>query len=243
MELSNAIVITQARMGSSRLPGKVLLEIAGKSMIEYQIKRIQDAGLHLICAISDSSSDDILAKKLKDLNVECFRGNEKNVLSRFYDCAKQSSADIIVRITSDCPLIDAEIIRKSIEKYKKLANSKLYLSNVVNRTFPRGFDFEIFSFQMLADAFNNATLESEREHVTPYIRSNIPNKYVNFDVTLENNKSHIRLTVDEISDFHLIEKLICDYKCHTLSASEIIKVLENNADLLLLNQHVVQKNF
>lgn len=241
MEQLKALVISQARMTSSRLPGKVLLEIAGKPLIQYQLERISRTGLDLVVATTDLKTDDRLCEFLEHYGVPVFRGSEQNVLSRYYHCAKQHQAQIIVRVTSDCPLVDGQIIKQAIDQYQAFANPRLYLSNVVKRSFPRGFDFEVFSFEMLEAAYLNAKSQSDLEHVTPYIRANIPRLFANFDVLFSSDKSHFRITVDEPRDFELMKILIERFHCNLLSADRIIEILEQNQELALINQEVVQK--
>ena len=143
-------IIIQARMGSSRLPGKILLDASGKPMLQYLIDKLNKIECVKIIATTDKVQDDEIVQYANNNNVLYFRGSESNVLSRYYECAKFFGIDIIVRITSDCPLIDENLLNESIRFYLNNNNENCYLSNSIKRTFPRGFDFEIFSFKLLS---------------------------------------------------------------------------------------------
>jgi spore coat polysaccharide biosynthesis protein SpsF len=139
-------LIVQARLGSSRLPGKILLTVKSKPIFQYQINRLRDVGYPIIVATTSEIADEEIVDFARDNNLYFFRGSETNVLERFYQCAKYFDLDVVVRLTSDCPLIDPLPIKESILNYLKENNDQLYLSNSLSRTYPRGFDFEIFSF-------------------------------------------------------------------------------------------------
>jgi spore coat polysaccharide biosynthesis protein SpsF len=234
-------IITQARMTSTRLPGKIFKEINGKSLLEYHIHRLQKTGFDIAIATTINNSDDCVFEFAKQKNLLVYRGSENNVLSRFYHTADKFKFDIIVRVTSDCPLIDPHIIRNSLEKYLKLNNPYLYMSNGMKRTFSRGFDFEIFSFKTLEDAFHNATEESDLEHVTPYIWKNRSGQIEFYDVVQNEDNSRFRITVDTEDDFVLIKRLIEEFKADTMPYTEIETILRNHPDLAAINAHIEQK--
>ena len=169
------------------------------------------------------------------------RGSEEDVLSRFHETAKKYNFDIIVRVTSDCPLIDQHLIRNAIEKYLQLNNPNLYVSNVIDRTYARGFDFEIFSFHLLDDAFHNATIASDLEHVTPYIWNNRSGKVEFYHVKQNVDHTGLRITVDTDDDFELIKRLILDYTAEKLSYTEIESILMDHPELVKINRHIEQK--
>ena len=237
----NVGIISQARMTSSRLPGKVLLKIAGKSLLQYHIERLEISKLPIYIATTTNNSDDEIEALASKLNVVTYRGDEHHVLSRYYECAKKNNLDIIVRVTSDCPLIDGNVIQSAVAQYMSINHENLYLSNCQVRTFPRGFDFEIFSFNMLEQAYQNAFLQEDIEHVTPYIIKNSSgiNKFEN--ILLPQDKSFIRITVDTESDFILMKLLIENYNAHLLSCEDIIKIFDQNPDLYKINAHIIQK--
>jgi len=237
----NVLIITQARMTSSRLPGKVFKQIKNKSLLQYHIERLQKTGFEICIATTTNTTDDIVAEYAKNNGINCHRGSEHNVLSRYYEAAKKLNADIIVRVTSDCPLIDPHLIRNSIEKYIQMNNPNLYISNGLERSFARGFDFEIFSFQQLEQAFNNAKDESDLEHVTPYIWKNKSGNTELYTIKQTQNNNHLRITVDTIEDFELIKVLIEKYKANELSYNEIEKILNEHPELIEINKHIEQK--
>jgi spore coat polysaccharide biosynthesis protein SpsF len=234
-------IITQARMTSSRLPGKILLEINKKSLLQYHIERLKQTGFEIIIATTENKTDDCICDFSKKFNLNFYRGDEQNVLSRFYGAALSRKFDIIVRVTSDCPLIDPHLIRNSVEKFIKLNNQNLYMSNAIERTFARGFDFEIFTFDALKDAFEDAEEESDLEHVTPYIWKNRSGKYELYHIKQPTNNSDLRITVDTEDDFQLIKILIEKYNADTLSYNEIEDILRSNLELIKINSHIEQK--
>tara|TARA_R110001592_G_scaffold267950_4_gene534120 strand:- start:1568 stop:2332 length:765 start_codon:yes stop_codon:yes gene_type:complete len=205
------ILITQARMGSSRLPGKVLMKVGGSSLLEMQLQRASKAKRvdKLIVATSVKAEDSAICKETNRLGIDCFRGNELDVLDRFYQAAKLEQPDYVVRLTADCPLIDPLVIDAVIET---AINQDLdYCMNSLQEWFPDGQDTEVFKFSALERAWNEAEIGSEREHVTPYIFNNSIEKGGGFKVgsyDIEENLNHIRMTVDEQGDFDAIEVLV-----------------------------------
>jgi len=235
-------VITQARMTSSRLPGKVLMKIADKSLLHYHVARIGWSGIPLYVATTVNKEDDCLVRFCEENKLEYFRGSEANVLERYYQCATENGLDVIVRVTSDCPLIDGHLIRAAVDRYLHENDPDVYLSNYLERTYPRGFDFEVFSYRSLADAYQNASRESQREHVTPYINQNISGKIRYVNMKREGDASRYRITVDTPEDFSLLQVMIEKHDCADMGAEEIIQVLENNPHLYEINAHVQQKS-
>ena len=206
------LAITQARIGSTRLPEKILKRINGQSLLEIHLKRIQKSKLITKTKIATTTEPD--AEKIvsiaSKLGIEVYKGSVDNVLERFYETAVPEKPDWIVRLTSDCPLIDPIEIDKVIQY--ALDNDLEYVSNTLQPTFPDGMDTEVFKFSILEKANKNAKLKSEQEHVTPYIWKN--STYMGGDlfksdcVMFHENFSKVRLTVDTIEDFIVIEKLI-----------------------------------
>lgn len=208
------IVITQARSGSTRLPKKVLLEVQGKSLLQIHIDRIKKAKLvdAIYIATTINESDDIIVDVAKQLNVNYYRGSEEDVLDRFYNTAKATNCTFIVRLTSDCPLIDPQLLDDIIEVAK--SKDLDYYSNVFEERYPDGQDIEVFKFSALEKTWKEATLKSDREHVTLYIRNSSTYKHGNLFTSdnhnLVDNFSHVRLTVDEQADFEVIDQIITD---------------------------------
>jgi spore coat polysaccharide biosynthesis protein SpsF len=228
-------------MTSTRLPAKILKEVNGRFLLDYHIDRLKQTGFDVIIATTTNETDNVVADFAMKRNIKIHRGDEQNVLSRYYETAQKFDVNIVVRVTSDCPLIDPHLIRNSVEKYIQLNNSNLYMSNGIERTFARGFDFEIFDFSSLEDAYKNATAPEDLEHVTPYIWKNKSGKIEFYHVKQIKNNSNLRITVDTQDDFDLIKKLIENYKADELPYTEIENILLNNPNLVAINAHIEQK--
>ncbi|WP_018477409.1 cytidylyltransferase domain-containing protein [Pontibacter roseus] len=234
-------VISQARMTSTRLPGKVLLQAGGKAMLQHHIDRLQAAGLQVYLATTTNATDNPIAAFSAEASIPCFRGDEQNVLSRFYGCAVEHALDIIVRVTSDCPLIDGQLVADAVQQYLELDDEHVYLSNALVRTFPRGFDFEVFSFSLLQEAYERATREEELEHVTPYINQNRSGHVQLQHYTRDQDASQFRITLDTPEDLELITVLIEQYQAQQMDGEQLIQLLESHPELPKINAHVEQK--
>ncbi len=165
------VALVQARMGSTRFPGKVLKTIVNKPMIELLLARLSQSSEldEVVVVTSKERQDDQLQLIVESLNYKCVRGSEKDVLNRFYEAAKYLKADVIVRITGDCPLVDPTLVDQCIQEYKKTKVD--YFSNVDPATYPDGLDVEVMSFKSIQRANDKTNSEFDREHVTPYIRN------------------------------------------------------------------------
>jgi spore coat polysaccharide biosynthesis protein SpsF len=241
MAIKKVGVITQARVTSTRLPGKVLLQAGGKTMLQHHIDRLHDADLDVYIATTTNASDDPIATYARQAAIPCYRGDEQHVLSRYYGCAKEHHLDIIVRVTSDCPLIDGQVIADAVQLYLSHNDEQLYLSNALQRTYPRGFDFEIFSFSLLEGAYKHAVEKADLEHVTPYINQNKSGRVKLLHYTQEEDASQYRITLDTPEDLELITLLIETYHAHELTGEQIIRLLKNHPELPNINAHVEQK--
>lgn len=228
-------------MTSTRLPGKVLMKIKGQPVLNYHLDRLQWSGIPIYIATTSHNSDDPIVELAKKEGIKYFRGSKHDVLERYYQCAEKYGLDTIIRVTSDCPLIDGLEIKKALDQYLKLNNEQLYLSNVLNRTYPRGLDFELFSFASLNYAYHHATLPGDREHVTPYINQNRSGKIERKDYLFEKDASSYRITLDTPEDLELITKLIEVYNAHELNTKELIQLLNKHPELTKINAHVEQK--
>jgi len=230
------VAILQARVSSSRLPGKVLLDIFGKPMIVRQIERILQSKRidELILATSLEKDDDILCEIVSKLNaVVVFRGDLNNVLDRFYQSVKKTKPDVLIRLTGDCPLTDPKIIDQVIDLHLNGLND--YTTNTLPPTYPDGMDVEIFSFKALFDSWKNATLPSEFEHVTSFIRKN-PLRFKIGNLANNLDCSDIRLTVDEYEDYQLVLEIYRHFSGKDFfPLDEIIKFLTKNQSLLSIN--------
>jgi glutamate-1-semialdehyde aminotransferase/spore coat polysaccharide biosynthesis protein SpsF (cytidylyltransferase family) len=234
------IAITQARYGSSRFPGKILKTINGLSLLQIHLARIKKSKKidELIVATTFEAETDQIIKIASAQNVSTFQGSTTNVLKRFYRAAMEKQPDYVVRLTSDCPLIDAEVIDAVIEKCIK--EELDYCSNTLEPSFPDGCDIEIFRFSALEEAYQKANLLSEKEHVTPYIWKNssfLGGTYFKSDNYFNTeNYSSYRLTVDEEADFELISKLIM-LVGYEAKWEEYVEILKNDKKLFNLNSH------
>lgn len=235
------IAITQARYGSSRLPGKILKKFGNKTLLQLHIERIlQSKKINdLIVATTTEKEADQIEDIASSMNLKTFRGSIDNVLDRFYKAALNENPDYVVRVTSDCPLIDSSIIDKVVETC--IANNCDYCSNTLNPTFPDGIDVEVFKFSALKRAWIEATLTSEKEHVTPYIWKNSTYKGGTLfqSISFENdvNLSNYRLTIDEESDFELLTKVI-DVIGTDKNWIEYVNYLEKNNNIFEINAHI-----
>jgi len=241
MEDKRTGIIIQARLGSTRLPNKILRKANNKPLLEILVNRLKKAEIPFYIATTVNPGDEGIVEFANTHSIPFYRGSENNVLERYYHCAKQFDLDIIIRITSDCPLIDASLIKKGLDEYSRSANPRLYFSNTIERTYPRGFDFEIFSFNLLNDAFTNATEESDKEHVTPYLWKNKPGDVDVKQLKGATDESEFRITVDTPEDYLLVKKLVEDYNAEGLSGADIISILRSNPELPLINRHIEQK--
>ncbi len=233
------IGITQARMGSSRLPGKVMLEAGGKTLLEHHLcraKQSQKVDSWILATTLEPGSEAIAAIG-KKLNIPVYHGSSDNVLDRFYQSVKDLRPDYVVRITSDCPLIDPKLIDLAVDK--AIQNKLTYYSNSNGDTLPDGMDVEVFTFEILEDAWKNAKLVSDLEHVTPYIRRNAQHKLLSYYPKEWMKYKSIRLTVDELVDYELILGLIEKYGADQEWLTYADAVLLS-ADLSAINQHIIR---
>lgn len=228
-------------MTSTRLPGKVLKTINGKTLLQYHLQRLQQSLYPVMVATTVNQTDDPIVDACEKYGIPFHRGSEHDVLSRYFDAALKFDLDVIVRVTSDCPLVDGELIQRSVQHHLSAFTPWLYTSNCIERTYPRGFDFEIFSFEMLKEAYNLAKSTPEREHVTPYIHQNKHGKTRFQHITRQPDMSSYRLTVDEPDDFRLMETLIQQYRCDQMNEEQIAQVLLAHPELKEINQHIEQK--
>jgi spore coat polysaccharide biosynthesis protein SpsF len=237
------VAIIQARMGSTRFPGKIFKNVLGKPLLDYQFERLKRSKsiAEIVIATTTNKSDQEIVNFCRSRSISYYRGSENDVLARYYETAKKYKADVIVRITSDCPLIDPAIVDKVVVEYLK-DTSQDYVSNTLERTYPRGMDTEVFPFSLLEEMHREAKSLDEREHVTTYIY-NHPEQYRIKQVKQVKDDSHYRLTVDTIEDFKVISKIIeFLYKDHPLfSLHDVICLLKEKPDIAMINQHIEQK--
>lgn len=233
------LAITQARVGSTRLPEKILKKVGSKTLLEIHLERILLS--KLINKLKVATTIEANAIKIVEisnrLGIEAFQGSIDNVLERFYFTAKDEKPDWVVRLTSDCPLIDSTEIDKVIQF--AIDKDLDYASNTLKPTLPDGMDVEVFKFDALKKAYNKANLKSELEHVTPYIWKNSTfngNPLFSSDCLMyEEDYSGIRLTVDTQEDFEVISKII-EIAGTEKSWKEYVQLLEQNPDIKDINK-------
>ncbi|WP_281883037.1 glycosyltransferase family protein [Paenibacillus sp. YYML68] len=236
-------VIIQARMGSSRLPGKVLMNLVDKPILAHVINRCKAIPLvdDIVVATTTDPADEVIADLVRSESVAVHRGSESHVLSRYYEAAIANQSDVVVRVTSDCPLLDPQVSNDVIRMFKE-ASSAQYCSNTLTRTFPQGLDTEVFSFDALEQAYRNADQAYEQEHVTPYIYQH-DDQFRLLQYTHLKDYSHYRWTVDTAEDYQLVDQIYRElYRPGDIfSWQETIKLCESHPELVNMNAHIVQK--
>ncbi len=249
MELKpNIVAIVQARMGSTRLPGKILKSIQGMPMLWHIVNRLKsvDEIDEVVIATSDLLKDDKVYEMATNYGISCFRGSETDVLNRFYSAAKMMDAQYIIRITGDCPLVDPPTIKKLIEFYNDggydfcgvACGAGVAREKNINR-FPDGLDAEIFSFKVLSEAHNEANTNLQHEHVTPFIWQN-NKRYKLGSLYSGTDYSDLRLTVDNKEDFEFVNwiyDMLYPNNSH-FDSQDIFELLENNPDVMT-NKHLI----
>ncbi len=240
--MTRNVVIIQARMGSTRLPGKIMLPLCGKTVLEHDINRVSAATRmdDIVVATTTKPADDVVAEEALRLGVKVFRGSEDDVLSRYYLAAKAHDAETIIRITSDCPLYDPQLLDEMIGTFQQSRCD--YLSNCLVRSYPRGLDTEIFTFAALEKAYNEATEQVQKEHVTPYINQR-PELFLIEDYVADTNHADLRWTLDTQEDFDFITAIYnALYPANPLfTTNDILQLLEEKPALKTINAHIEQK--
>lgn len=236
-------IINQARMTSQRLPGKVLREVLGKPLLAYQIERLQKVALadRIMTATTTNPEDDPIVALSERLGVPVFRGSEADVLGRYYGAAQSSGADVVVRVTADCPLNDPAVIDAVIRYY--LDHQPVdFVSTALQPTFPKGIGAAAFSFRCLEEAHREASDPAEREHVTPFLYWR-PERYRLGCLTHDTDCSQNRWTVDTIEDFELIRRIIETLYPHhaDFGWQDVLALLHKNPAWIQINASVPQK--
>jgi spore coat polysaccharide biosynthesis protein SpsF len=236
------VAIVQARMGSSRLPGKSLMPVAGQPMLFHVLQRLGASRKldDIVVATSNVPRDQVIVDLAREAGVETFSGSETDVLDRYYGAAKAFGAGIVVRVTGDCPLIDPVIVDEVVSLL--LESSKDYC---VTSGFPRGLDTEAFLFSALERAWREARRDYEREHVTPYIYRHREKFSVReFDALAPLHRPELRLCVDTEEDLALIRKIFARLYVppgRLFATEEVIALLDSEPRLRRINAHVAQK--
>ena len=230
--------IVQARMGSTRLPGKVMMKLDNSNTILYYVlSQLRHSKFldKIIVATTILSEDDQIETFSKNLGVDCFRGNPKDLVDRYYNCALKFSSSPIVRITADNPLIDPSLVDEALEQF--FNNSFDVVSNCMVRTYPAGTEVEIFTLKALEIVWKNTHLSFDREHVTPYFYKNA-NIFKIFNISHQKNISHLRWTVDTIDDFSLVKLIISKISKRPILMNDILDLFSQEPDLINMNKHL-----
>ncbi len=237
--MNKVLCIVQARMGSTRLPGKILKKINDVTLLEYEIKRLRKSKLidKIVVATTSNTEDDSTENFCKEIGVDCFRGNDMNVLDRYFKCSqKYPEYNTILRITGDCPLVDEEVVDEVIEFFN--GGKYDYASNIEfgKHGYPDGINAEILTRKALEKSWKDAKLSSEREHVTFYIRNN-PSLFKSGHISSKEDLSYYRLTVDNPEDFEVIKFLMetvgpdAPYKTY-------VSTLDKNLEIKKINSYL-----
>lgn len=235
------VAIIQARMGSTRLPGKVLKDLEGETVLVRVVNRLRRARLinEVLVATTDRPADDAIVKECRGLSVLVSRGDQDDVLDRYFRAAQLAKAEVVVRITSDCPLIDPEITDKTIAAFLEAGPD--YASNALVRTYPRGLDTEVMSVAALGRAWQGARKGYEREHVTPYIYEH-PAEFRLLSVTGDADYSRHRWTVDTPEDLEFVRAIYVRLTNNpTFLWQDVLDLLDREPQLMELNRSVMQK--
>lgn len=236
------VAILQARMGSRRLPGKVLMDLCGQPVLGWAVNRLRRATTldELVVATSTHAADDAIAAFAEDWGVACFRGSEDDVLDRYYRAAQRHGADVIVRVTGDDPLIDPDVVDRVVTAFLERRPEIAYASNVhPRRTYPRGQDTEAFSFAALERAWREDNDPRFREHVTQYTVRH-PELFPFHNVEYERDLSFMRWALDTEEDMMFL-RTVCSHIDEATCWTEIVELIERNPHWLELNRDVIQK--
>lgn len=239
------VAVIQTRMGASRLPGKVLMNIAGRPMFWHVVNRLHYSRIinKVVIATTTNKKDDLIERFCRKEDIDCYRGSEDDVLDRYYQASIFYKADVIVRITSDCPLIDPTVSERVISAYLKNVNKVDGSSNVINRTYPRGLDTEAISFSTLERIWNEGKEDYQREHVTVYAYEH-PSLFNLQSVENNSNLSSLRWTVDEEDDLKFVREIykrLYHKEKDVFLMDDVIEVLKREPQLLEINKHIKQK--
>jgi spore coat polysaccharide biosynthesis protein SpsF len=233
--------IIQARMGSTRLPGKVLMDLGGETVLARVVNRLRRATRvdEIVVATTNSVADDAIVRECQRLKVSFFRGSENDVLDRYYQTAGGCAAETIVRITSDCPVLDPELVDETICLFQRQRGD--YASNSLPRTYPRGLDAEVFTMSALEQAWRDAHEPYEREHVTPYFYEH-PELFRLVSLRGQIDHSQYRWTLDTAEDLELLRTIYARFSNRDdFTWGEVIQLMEREPELAELNSRVLQK--
>jgi spore coat polysaccharide biosynthesis protein SpsF len=239
----NILAIVQARMGSTRLPGKILRDLAGEPMLARVINRVRRCRTltGVVVATTTEPRDDTLGELCARRSWPCVRGSEEDVLDRYYQAARQNRADVVVRITADCPLIDPAVVDRVVTEFLDRRPAVQYACNfLARRTFPRGLDAEVFGFDVLEQMWREDDNPAWREHVTEYLLHH-PERFAVHGVLHDCDLSHLRWTVDTPEDLEFVGRVYRHFGHDRFTWGEVVTLLEAHPDWRDINRHVEQK--
>jgi spore coat polysaccharide biosynthesis protein SpsF len=240
------VLIVQARMTSTRLPGKVLMDLAGAPMLQRQIERLRrcDSVDEIVLATTTNDTDDPVAVLADELGVGCFRGSESDVLGRYAGAARESGADLVVRVTADCPLIDPAEVDVVIDALTDRRGACDYAANIIDRRLPRGLDTEALWRDVLERIDRLATSPPAREHVTYYCHGERPDLFLLHSVARPFDAADLRWTVDQPEDLEMVRRLdeATDQVAHPLGAEALIAYVRAHPEIAAINAEVAQKD-
>jgi spore coat polysaccharide biosynthesis protein SpsF len=236
------VAIVQARMGSTRLPGKVMINLCGRTVLQRVTERLRRATLldEILVATTTEAADDAIVRECRRLGIASFRGSERDVLDRYYRAALEYEATLIIRVTADCPLIDPALVDRAIQVFHE-ANAD-YLNNTSPRTYPRGLDVEVIKMSALEQAWKDAESPHEREHVSPYLYEH-PELFRLSSLAGSTDCSRYRWTLDTPEDLELLRALCSRLgNRNDFAWEELIPIMESEPQLAAMNAQVVQKS-
>ena len=235
------LIIVQARMTSTRLPGKVMKIVCDKPLLEHLINRLRRVKYadQVVIATTVNDTDNIIVNLCKELGTLYYRGSEGDVLGRYYEAAVKYGGDIIIRITSDCPVIDPEVVDYLINFFANNIEKYDYVSNTLERSYPKGMDSEIFSFDTLKEAHFNAHDPFDRENVTPFVKMR-PQQFRLYNILYRIDMSRYRWTLDTPEDLELISKIFdaLFYQNPSFSLKDMLDQMERTPEWETINAHV-----
>jgi len=233
------VAIIQAHMGSTRLPGKVLKDIAGEPMLARVVDRTRRAGLveEVVVATSELPDDDVIEQLCSDRGWSCFRGSEADVLDRYYRAAVSFHADVVVRVTSDCPLMDPQLIDQHVSRLLRRWAEVDFVTNMLKQTYPLGLAVEAMPFDVLARMKRMSQTDELREHVTTlaYVH---PERFQIDQILLKTDLSHLRWTVDTAADLELVRQIFGYFGHDRFGWEEVLSAQQQHPDWTRINQDV-----
>lgn len=234
------VAIVQARMGSTRLPGKVLKDLSGKTALARVVERTRLATLldDVVVATTLQPADDAIIQECEQISIACFRGNEADVLDRYHRAAREFAADAIVRITADCPVIDPELIDTAVRAF--LDQKPDYVTNGLTSTYPLGLGVEVVSAIALAQAWREAMESYQRAHVTAYIYEH-PERFKIVSLSAEADYSKYRWTLDTLADYELLRIIYAHFDQEHFRWRDVLALMERRPELAAINAQIRQK--